>query len=533
MPVVVRVRRLRVQDERGDVLRHAVVVRVANRARVDRHVRALDRAVRVLVDRDDVNGRTARLVDDTVGVEVELLRRDEVQLRPVRVRVFDRVHDDAVHGRVGVILGEAVVVAVDERLRADRQGGALEDAVRVLVRGLEGPVEARAVLRGAVLVHVPDDRAAQGDAGELREAVVVRVRHKGRDLERLAHLDHAVRVEVRAAVHVDAAVEFLGEPVRVRVRAGEGELESVRQLIVAVHVAVERLVRRHVDGGGLVVAVAVCVARARGEVERPAVLRGAVVADVVRLEDVDLDVHGVLRAVAPGVGHADLAGDRADELRVAGLVPVEALLAGEGRHEALGLLVLVRVLDAHGPERACRVLVHAVLVRIGKGLDALAPLEGVELPVRVVVPHLEVPRDRQARLGRSVVVLVEDARAEHADVDVLRVSVVVRVRRGDLPRPGAAVVRGLWGDEVLEVRRAAHRIHIARYHAESEGVEGVVAQVIPRLVQLPQSGDVGPHWVRVPLRRAGRRGGRVRGRIRRSRRRDLIGGRGRRRGGRG
>src|SRR5207249_5604647 len=96
--------------------------------------------------------------------------------------------------------------------------------------------------------------------------------------------------------------------------------------------------------------------------------------------------------------HADLRTNRPHEFRIARLIAVEALFARERRHEGFRLLVLVRVFQAQGPDAFRGVLVYAVLVRIDKGLDALPAFEGIELPVRVVVPHLEVPGDRHAGL---------------------------------------------------------------------------------------------------------------------------------------
>ena len=188
MAVVVRVGRLGVGDEGGRVLRHAVVVRVADRARMNRHVRGFERAVRVRVHREEVDRGAAGLIDEAVAVEVQLLRRDQVQLDPVRVLVLDRVQDDAVQGREGMVLRMAVAVRIDEGLGLDREGGLLENAVRVLVEGLQAPVEARPVFRDAVLVHVPHDRAGQRDAGDFRMTVVVRVRREGGDLEGLPDL---------------------------------------------------------------------------------------------------------------------------------------------------------------------------------------------------------------------------------------------------------------------------------------------------------------------------------------------------------
>src|SRR5439155_1000020 len=82
--------------------------------------------------------------------------------------------------------------------------------------------------------------------------------------------------------------------------------------------------------------------------------------------------------------------------------------------------------------------VHAVLIRVHVRLDALAAFERIELAIGIVVPDLEVPGDRQARLGHAIVVRVNDTGAEHPPVHVLGVAVVVRVRRGELVPPAAS-----------------------------------------------------------------------------------------------
>src|SRR2546428_4834599 len=117
-----------------------------------------------------------------------------------------------------MVLRVAVAVHVDGRLGPNRQGGLLEEAVRVLIEGLQGPVEARPVLGIAVLIHVSYDRPGEGDARELRMTVVARVGREGGDLQGLPDLEDAVRIRVRAAVQIDPAVDSLRESVRVRVR---------------------------------------------------------------------------------------------------------------------------------------------------------------------------------------------------------------------------------------------------------------------------------------------------------------------------
>src|SRR5437667_52202 len=130
-------------------------------------------------------------VDAAVGVEVLRFLRNEVQLDAVRVISLDRVQDDAIDGRIGVVLREAVVVAVDRGLSTNREDGLLEDPVRIRVSRLERSIDTRPVLRVAVLVHIPNDRAGQVDRRELRVSIVVRVRGERRDFEGLADLRDA------------------------------------------------------------------------------------------------------------------------------------------------------------------------------------------------------------------------------------------------------------------------------------------------------------------------------------------------------
>src|SRR2546426_7216168 len=100
----------------------------------------------------------------------------------------------------------------------------------------------------------------------------------------------------------------------------------------------------------------------------------------------DFEVDRVRRAVARGVGHADLRLHGPHELGVAALVAVEALFAGEGRHDGFRLLVAVRVLHAEGPEGLARVLAAPVLVRARVRPEALPACTALKLPPGILFP---------------------------------------------------------------------------------------------------------------------------------------------------
>ncbi len=485
MAVVVDIRGLGVCHEGGLVLGDAVLVGIPHSARVDRHVRNLGRPVRRLVEHEGFDCRAACVLGDSVPVRVEGFARDDRGLDPLRIVVLDRVHDEDVQGRVGHPVRCAVVVLVHGRFNLQGDRGALEDARGVTVHGLEDPDEARVVLRDAVLVHVAHDRAFDRQLGELWMAVVVLVRDHADDLEGLADLVDSIGRRIRAGVQEYPCVDAFGRPVRRFVGHLEGDLDAPGQFRVAVHVKVQDLVAREAELRRFVGAVVVHIVGARGDVDNALVLIGAVVADIVGVVQPEREFRCLGGPVACLVNHMDLRFRLADVFRMAGLVEVEGLLAPCRRQDDVGRLVLVRVLHAQGPYGLGRVLVRAVLVGVREGLEALAALEGVELPVRVVVPRLELPGDRRARLGGVVAVLVDNAGTKHPDVHPFGVAVLVLVPRLELPDPGApAVLLGLGLEELLEGLRAAHVGRVLRQDAESEAGQSLLIEIVACLVDL-------------------------------------------------
>src|SRR5256885_16578882 len=99
-------------------------------------------------------------------------------------------------------------------------------------------------------------------------------------------------------------------------------------------------------------------------------------------------------------------------------------------------------------------------------------------------------------------------------MDVLRVPIMVRVRRGELLRPGTVAVVARRNDKVHEVGRSADLVRIPRQDAKSEGIEGAIGQVPARLVQLSQSGDVRVDGIRIPVRGGRGTWRRIRGGVR-------------------
>src|SRR5438552_12439740 len=83
--------------------------------------------------------------------------------------------------------------------------------------------------------------------------------------------------------------------------------------------------------------------------------------------------------------------------------------------------------------------------------------------------------------------------------DVLRMTVVVRVRRGIFVLPGAVPVVVRRHVEVHQVGRTADLVGVMREDAETEGIKRAVRQVSGGLVDLPQGGDDRRDGLRAPV----------------------------------